>query len=309
MPYSKLAIQDNDSMSNPQPGLFVFLLDASGSMERPVQIVDKETLDRARDLNVIPATATTLTRAQMLSIIVNEAFEAILAEMKAKATGVIKDRAKITVFQFGSSCIEVSCTMGLPMTRLWPQKVQDLGQVKKTIKSRGGESYPVECLWWIDPLPTNQAISSATSYFHALEAAKKEVDDFIQERSGQSFYPPQVILITDGQDSEGPQKTWHGVAKELSEKAVLWIIHLGDGKPLAAADPRQLNIQSPEEETEIYDHSSFMPDPFVKANQASEAFDVKISTPACSLINTTPLTLRYMLRLIKTGTLTKVGAS
>ena len=227
MSYSAEINRDN-------PSCFLFLLDQSGSMRRPIG-------------NLTPP----MSKAQMVADVINKLLQNLV--IKCARTEGVRDYFHIVVIGYSSAHVKSVLPKDFSNRTLIP--ISELAEFPLRIDHRktkisdgaGGlveqeKRFPV----WLDPY-----CCGATPMCEAIRTAKDFLDNWLNDHY-QSF-PPTVINISDGEATDGnPQEPADQLKalKNSDGNVSLYNIHVSD----TAASP----IEFPDNDKELPDTYSKM---------------------------------------------------
>ncbi len=118
----------------------------------------------------------------------------------------------------------------------------------------------VEKPYWLEPLARCQ-----TPMYNAFQKAKNLLESWCQSRQGQDCYPPVVINITDGVQTDAENHEMIEISKEIMQlgtmdgNVLIFNIHLSSDGNAGIAFPSSQNEVGDEHSQMLYEMSSELP--------------------------------------------------
>ncbi len=236
------------------PTAFIFLIDQSGSMEEQVSIDGK----RIAKKDVV---ADTMNRQ--------------LDEMLNRCTKPeeVRHYFDIAIIGYGARSSEANyISFGDYGKEGWltPEDLKTYARhQKKTIEQniRGVvKSKEVDVPYWLEP-----ASVSRTPMRSAFQLAKKLLADWCESKVGKDCYPPVLINITDGIQTDAEDDEMIAIAKDIMQlgtidgKVLLFNIHLNAKDELSVAFPTSAQAVGDDRHSQmLYEMSSTLPNIYKK---------------------------------------------
>ncbi len=230
------------------PTAFIFLIDQSGSMEEEVSIDGKIT-----------------TKQELVADSVNKLLDELIN--RCTKPEEIRHYFDIALIGYGADKNAEFISFGDKIVDDWltPEDLKKYARYKKvtieqnirgTIKTR-----EVDVPYWVEPLALYR-----TPMHNAFSKAKGLMEEWCESKLGQDCYPPVLINITDGLQTDAENEEMIEIAKEIMQlntidgNVLVFNIHLSDMTENSIAFPTS-NEQVGEDSYSqmLYEMSSVLP--------------------------------------------------